>query len=99
MNDEPPGLLVLVCSTAECSLRLGRLLTGLPILHMQVMRDGPVLLYRAHSFLTQLIDTPMASAISRFAILPFCFCRIIHAALDLPSFPTIPGSGPPICLS
>ena len=62
------------------------------------MRDGSGPLYRTHSFLTHLTDTPRVSAISRFVILPFCFYRAIHAALDPSSFPTIPDPLRPICL-
>ena len=62
------------------------------------MQAGRVPLYRAHSFLTQMTDMPMTSAISLFVIRPFRFCRIIHAVLDRFSFITVPVLRPPICL-
>ena len=78
-------------STAECSLPPGELLTFLPVLHGWAVQAGLVPLYRAHSFLTQMTDMHMTSAISRFVIRPLASVGLstrswTRSALSRPRF-------------
>ena len=76
-------------NTAECSLRPGRLFSGLPILSGYVM--VPVqFLYRDHNFLTQITDTFMDSAICALVILPSLFFLIIQFTFDSSNFLMVP---------